>query len=71
MGIGLLVIAIVLVAIWWLSFRRPAPQAPPPPPAAEAPDTTGAITQELDALQAEIGDLNKEFQSIDADLNTL
>lgn len=57
-----IVLALVLVAVWM--FTREQAQAP-----AERPDTSSAIQQ--DVANIDVGDLDKEFQAIDAEINQL
>ncbi len=69
--VTVIVIAIILIIIVWLA-SRPAPV--PAVPTVETPevlggDTTSAINEQLDSL--DLGDLNTEFEQIDAELNQL
>ena len=63
--IAIIVLGILALAgVWWFQSSKG------PSPASEQPsDTTGAILQDADAL--DLGDLDKEFQDIDRDLQTL
>lgn len=77
--------AVIAALIWWQFAQAPAPEVPIPPPAvpeAEAPapppappavapeeDTTTSIQQDLEAVN--LGDLEQEFQQIDADAEGL
>jgi len=70
----IVVIAIVIVGflIWGSKSNRvSAPSRTEVAPAAAAPgsDKAAAINQDVNSL--DVGDLNQEFQSIDADLNQL
>ena len=57
----LIIAALILIGLWiWQK---------PEAPAETTADTTAVINKELESL--DVGDLEKEFQSIDADLNTL
>lgn len=58
----LIVIAVVLAAVWMIT--REQAQAP-----AERSDTTGAIEQDIQNVN--LGDLEKEFQEIDSQINQL
>lgn len=64
--IALIAIGIVIVIAYFL-FRSPA--AAPETLESLGSDTTGAIVSDLE--QADVGDLDKEFQTIDQDLNSL
>ena len=63
--IAIIVIVLAAAALWWWQSQVPAA------PSAEetGSDDTATISQELDAV--DLGDLDKEFQTIDADLNAL
>lgn len=71
-------VVVLIVAFLWLQ-RTQAPTTPTPslpsqtPPTAPPPvvkeDTTSAINSELNALN--VDDLDKEFQAVDADINSL
>ncbi|MDP3014926.1 MAG: hypothetical protein Q8N28_00660 [bacterium] len=74
--IGVVVILIGLGVWYWQSQEEkiitpPAtvPTAPATAPATVKEDSTSAINQELDNI--DVGDLDKEFQAIDTDLNSL
>lgn len=79
--VGLIVVLIFLGIWYWLVQKKSVvPQevtptvAPSQPPAAVQPvppkeDSVSAINQELNNL--DIGNLDQEFQTIDADLNSL
>jgi len=78
--VGLIVILILLGVWYWLAQKNVIPQkvtptvAPPQPPAAVQPvppkeDSVSAINQELNSI--DLGNLDQEFQAIDADLNSL
>ncbi|MEK7520818.1 MAG: hypothetical protein AAB560_01950 [Patescibacteria group bacterium] len=70
-------VVVLIVAFLWLRQTQAPPSAPslpsqtppisPPPTAKE--DSTSAINSELQAL--DINDLDKEFQTVDADINSL
>lgn len=63
--IGIIVLAIlVLGGVWLLQSNKE--QSPVP---LQPADTTGMIIKDADALN--VGDLDKEFQDIDKDLQTL
>jgi len=64
--IGIIVVGIlVLAGVWWFQSKKGPSYAPLPEPS----DTTGMIIQDADALN--VGDVDKEFQDIDRDLQTL
>ncbi len=72
-------VAVILVGlgIWYWQVQKEKNVAPPeiiPTAPATAPlnfqeDSTSAINKELDNI--DVGDLDKEFQAIDTDLNSL
>lgn len=64
--IVVVIVAVILGGVWWWLQRgttegQPSTQAPS--------DTTGSIQTDLNNL--DLGDLDKEFQNVDADLNSL
>lgn len=62
--IAIIVIILIAAGLWyWQSNRSSAPTE------STGDDTSAAISQELGTV--DIGDLDKEFQTIDADLNSL
>ena len=73
--IGIIVLAIIVLAGIWLMGSNKGPESALPgvePPAVSEPqpsDTTGMIVKDADAL--DVGDVDKEFQAIDKDLQTL
>lgn len=63
----LIIVVIVILAaagIWWWQAYTPTQPVEAPPD-----DTSAAISQELGTV--DLGNLDAEFQQIDADLNTL
>ncbi len=66
-----IIVIIVIVIVGFLIWGRRANRVSAPTGAEVVPgnDTTAAINQNLNSL--DVGDLNQEFQSIDADLNQL
>ncbi|MDP2664385.1 MAG: hypothetical protein Q8O97_00220 [bacterium] len=60
---------LVLAGIWFWSKQSSAPSQTQQPSSQEPSDNTASINADLDAL--DLGDIDKEFQGIDADLNTL
>jgi len=68
-----LIIILILVGIGyrWVEKRLTAPVPTPPPTEEVAPkeDSIAAINQDLEGI--EILDLEREFQEIDQDLNSL
>ncbi len=67
--IGAVVVLIGLGIWYWQIQTTTIPTAPATAPLTVEEDSTSAIDQELDSV--DIGDLDKEFQAIDADLNSL
>lgn len=78
--VGLIVILILLGIWYWWAQKSVVPQevtpiaAPSQPPAVVQPvppkeDSVSAINQELNSI--DVGNLDQEFQTIDADLNSL
>lgn len=70
--IGVVVILVGLGIWYWQSQEEEivAPSAAiPTAPATVKEDSTSAINQELNSI--DVGDLDKEFQAIDSDLNSL
>lgn len=63
------VVVLVLAGIWFWSKQSSAPSQTQQPSSQEPSDTTGSINADLEAL--DLGDVDKEFQGIDVDLNTL
>lgn len=64
--------AVVLIGLWlWLGYRSAtAPEAPEVAgPELSAEDTTAAIEQDLQAT--DLGDIESEFQDIEAELQSL
>ena len=54
---------LALAGVWWFQSNKG------PLPAGQPTDTTEMIIQDADALN--VGDIDKEFQAIDTDLQTL
>ena len=73
--IGIIVLAILVLAGIWLMGSNKGPESALPTVQPQAPsesqpsDTTGMIIKDADALN--VGDVDKEFQAIDKDLQTL
>ena len=69
----IIVIIGVIIAGWWLwssrSGQGPASEGLPLLPEVSEKDTTAVIQQNLE--QIDLGDIDQEFQSIDAELNGL
>jgi len=69
----IILIVVVLVILGVVLLRPGTPVTAPTtgevPGVQLAPDSTGAINQELESV--DLGDLDAEFQSIDSDLNSL
>jgi FtsZ-interacting cell division protein ZipA len=71
----IIILAIIIVAIlvwYWWSSSSSAPQQQETSPTVQNPapnDTTSAINKELEGI--DLGDLDREFQNIDSDLNSL
>lgn len=74
--IVIIIVVLALIVIWRLQTSAPAPVQPPV--TQETPvtveelleeDTTSAALEVLDSL--DLGDLDAEFEAIDADLNQL
>ena len=67
----IIIIVIVLVGgwLWKTRVQQPSTQGLPQLPAVSETDTTTQIQQDLD--QIDLGDIDKEFESIDAELNSL
>ncbi|HXF43959.1 MAG TPA: hypothetical protein VNK70_00555 [Candidatus Paceibacterota bacterium] len=65
------IIIVIVVIIGFLLWGNDASRVSAPTGSEVVPgnDTTGAINQDLENL--ELGDLNQEFETIDADLNQL
>lgn len=61
--------AAALLGIWWWRSQSPNIFNISTPPVAAPEDSSSAINQEIGAL--DIGNLDAEFQQIDADLNQL
>lgn len=65
--IGAIVLGIlVLGGVWWSQSKKGPSYAPLP---IQSTDTTGMIIKDADAIN--VGDVDKEFQAIDKDLQTL
>lgn len=66
-----IIVIIVIVIVGFLIWGSKSSRVSAPTGAEVVPgnDTTAAINQDLSGL--DVGDLNEEFQSIDADLNQL
>jgi len=62
-----LIVLVILVGVWYWWSRKTVPPQPTPPSTKE--DSTLTINQELEGI--DIGNLDKEFQEIDQDLNSL
>lgn len=60
---------IVIVALWWLVRSGGNLELPQLPGVSEKGDTSAEIQQGLEEIN--LGDIDKEFESIDADLNNL
>jgi len=61
LAVFLIVAALALISFWvWQKVQAPA---------EVVPDTTAAISEEVESLS--VTDLESEFQAIDADLNAL
>lgn len=78
--IGVVVVILIGLGIWYWQAQKdevvaPAVNIPTAPETAQLPsaitkdDSTSVINQELENIN--VDDLNKEFQSIDADLQVL
>ncbi|MFH0712449.1 MAG: hypothetical protein V2A55_01145 [Candidatus Jorgensenbacteria bacterium] len=67
----IVIIVIVLALVIWFIFRSPEPVFSPEAGTTGVlgGDTTSAINNDLNSL--DLGDLDSEFQQIDADLNQL
>lgn len=72
------IVIIIIVAVgawlWYLSDRidltkEPSTEGLPQLPVVSEEDTTTQIQQDLE--QIDLGDIDKQFESIDADLNNL
>ena len=66
-ALAVLAAAVVLGIWWWRSQPSNVFNISAPP--TVAPDSSSAINQEVEGL--DIGDLDAEFQQIDAELNQL
>ncbi|OHA68252.1 MAG: hypothetical protein A3A27_00210 [Candidatus Wildermuthbacteria bacterium RIFCSPLOWO2_01_FULL_47_18] len=63
------VAVLVLAGIWFWSQQSSAPSQAQQPSSQEPSDNTASINADLEAL--DLGDVDKEFQGIDADVNSL
>lgn len=63
------VAVLVLAGVWFWSRQSSAPSQTQQPLTQESSDTTASINADLNAL--DLGDVDKEFQDIDTDLNSL
>lgn len=64
-----IILVVVAVLVIWLAIRTSAPAGPADTAEILGQDTTPAINEQLNSL--DLGDLDAEFQQIDADLNQL
>ena len=64
----IIVLALTAISVWWWTSRS-APSLPSLEPEAPGSDTTSAIESELQNI--DLGDLDAEFQNLDADINSL
>ncbi len=68
----IIIVVAVIAALAWLwqsGIYRPSTQGLPQLPRVSETDTTIQIQQDLD--QIDVGDIDQQFKSIDADLNGL
>lgn len=65
----IIVLVILAVLVIWLVSKTSAPGGPADADEILGQDTTSAINEQLESL--DLGDLDAEFQEIDADLNQL
>lgn len=65
----IIIIIIAILVLWWVWRQGGGLGNLPQLPGVSAPDTTTKIQQDLE--QVDLGDVNKEFESIDAGLNQL
>ena len=63
------VVVLVLAGIWFWSNQSSAPSQTQQPSSQESSDATGSINADLEAL--DFPDVDKEFQGIDTDINSL
>lgn len=63
------VIILLVVAVWYWQSQGPTSQNAPVSEGSASDDTTTAIDQDLRDI--DLGNLDQDFQSIDADLNNL
>lgn len=61
-----IVILAVLALVYWKPASKPSTETAP---AEQAVDTTGAIEADLGAI--DVGDLDSDFKSLDADVSSL
>lgn len=64
-----IILVVLAVLIVWLAARSPEPTIPADTAEILGEDTTSAINEQLESL--DLGDLDAEFQQIDAELNEL
>jgi len=72
--VWIIIVAVIAVGAWvWFSQRsvieEPTTEGLPQLPEVSDKDTTTQIQQDLN--QIDLGDIEKQFESIDADLNNL
>jgi hypothetical protein len=65
----IIVLVVLAVLVFWLATRTSAPTGPADTAEILGEDTTSAINEQLEGL--DLGDLDAEFQQIDAELNQL
>lgn len=72
-SIWIIVIIVIIAVGYWLwnsKWQQPAPEsALPEVPEVSQEDMTAVIQQDLE--QTDLGDIEKQFQGIDAELNSL
>ncbi|MBI2036895.1 MAG: hypothetical protein HYT14_00865 [Candidatus Liptonbacteria bacterium] len=65
--------ALVVAGLWWYAYYQPTYQAPGELPQTAQPlsggDTTADITDDLNAI--DLGDIDKDLQQLDADIEQL
>ena len=69
--IWIIIIAVAATGIWFLFFQQkePSTEGLLQLPEVSDNDTTAQIMQDLDGIN--LGDINQEFEAIDAELNNL
>ena len=65
----IIIIIVIILVLWWLWQQWGYLGNLPKLPGVSEEDTTTQIQEDLN--QIDLGDINQEFQSIDADLNNL